>query len=193
MPYTDNVPHAGSAELLTTGMYQEPAGTIAVSMPRAMFSSSTLTPWNTTGQVGIRGIALPAGMVVTNIAVYIGNTGATGPTHWWFALTDPQLNVLAVTADQLSAAVANNAFLKVPLLTPFQVQYTALYYVPASFTASTTAPTGLGGGAVGGAMTPAPVLAGTAGTQSLPPAVGAQLNGGVISATTAGNFGVALS
>ena len=138
-------------------------------------------------------IALPAGMPVKNISVLFGSTGATGPTHWWFGLTDVQLNVLAVTADQVAAAIAANQFSTLPVTVPYLVQYTGLYYVVASVSTSTTQPT-YGGGAVytaAAAMTP--VSWGTAGTQATPPAIGAQLASGTVTAAGGANIGAWLS
>lgn len=194
MPYVDNVPHAGSAEVLFTGMYDEPAGTIARTIPRGLVSSSTVAPFTTGGQVGARTIPLAAGMVVSNIALEFGGTGATGPTHLWFALADSQLNVLAVTADQGAAAQTANTFTKLPLTSPYLVPYTGLYTVLASSSASTTPPSAQGV-ALQTSFIPGvpPILCGTAGTQAAPPAIGAQLNSGAITPAVAGNFAAWLS
>ena len=52
MPYIDNAPHAGSAEILTTGMYDEPAGTIARTIPRTALQGAAVAG-GTTGQFTI--------------------------------------------------------------------------------------------------------------------------------------------
>ena len=123
-----------------------------------------------------------------------GNTAAVGPSHFWNGLTDAQLNVLAVSADQGSAAQAVNTPAKLPMGTPFVVQYTGLYYVVSSSSASTTAPTAAPSPATGLAGTVGnPILCGTAGTQGAPPAVGSQLNGGAITSANASNIAAWIS
>ncbi len=182
MPYTDaGLPHAGSSEVLFSGMFDEPAGTIARTIPRGQISNAGLVTYNTGGQVAVRAIPLPAGLVVRNIMTLFGGTGATGPTHFWTGLTDAQLNVLAVSADQGSAAQTASTYAQLAMGNPFVVQYTGLYYVAVSSSASTTAPTGAGIGLAASVQNSAPILCGTAGTQATPPAIGSQINSGNIS------------
>jgi hypothetical protein len=193
MPYIDQgVSHAGSAEVLFTGMFDELTGTLARTIPRWGIGSGGLTTFNTTGQVAVRVIPLPQGLLVSNIAVMIGNTGATTPTHYWAGLCDPLLNVLAVSADQLTAAQTANAPLKVAMGIPYLVPQTGLYYVACSSSAS-TAPTGGGNTLITGPAPGPPILCGTAGTQATPPAVGSQLNSGTITAANASNIAIWIS
>lgn len=194
--YSEQLPHAGSAEVLFTGMFDEPAGTLARTMPRRLVTGGGLSGLSTTGQVAVTSLPLPAGLIVTSIMTGIGNTGATGPTHFWMALTDAQLNVLAVTADQTGATQAAGSAIKAAVTIPYQVSQTGLYYVAVSSSASTTAPTLAGAGvaitvvisAIG-----APVLCGTAGSQTTPPAIGTQLNSGTITGTGSCNFAAWIS
>ena len=197
MPYTDQgVPHAGSAEVLFTGMFDEPAGTLARNIPRRNCTSGGLSAWNTTGLIAVASIPLPAGLIVSNLMVAIGNTGAVTPSHFWMALTDSQLNVLAVTADQLTAAQAAATAMKLPVTFPYQVPQTGLYYV-ASSTSSATAPTGVGTAVnTSSAVVAAignPVLCGTAGSSATPPAIGSQLAGGVITSASTANLAAWIS
>lgn len=195
MPYIDPAPHGGSADLLYTGMFDEAAGTVARTIPRGLVGAATLAALNTTGQVAARAIPLPAGLVVSNIAVFSGNTAATGPTHFWVGLTDANLNVLAVSADQGAAAIAASTLFKLPVTVPVTIGFTGLYYVVCSASASTTAPTlsgatlaaGIGNGSGN------PVLCGSAGTQVIPPAIGSQLNGGNVSGNGSMNFAAWIS
>src|SRR5579859_1758875 len=100
MPYIDQgLPHAGSAEVLFTGMFDEPAGTLARTVPRGQLTNGALALAGT-GQVQARMIVLPAGLPVTNIAIMSGTTAEVAGTHFWAGLTDVQSNVLFVTADQ---------------------------------------------------------------------------------------------
>lgn len=194
MPYVDNVPHAGSAEVLVTGMFDEPAGTIARTMPRFLVGTNNLAAFSTGGQVAGRIIPLAAGMVISNIAICFGGTGATGPTHLWFGLADAQLNVLAVTADQGAAAQGASTFTKLALASSYLVPYTGVYTVLASSSSSTTAPTLCGVGlATGNIAVPAPLMCGFAGNQVTPPAIGAQLNSGALTGNGNGNFAAWLS
>lgn len=192
--YVDNVPHAGSAEVLYTGMYEEPAGSIARTIPRHTITSNGIAAFTTGSQVAVNGLALPSGLITANIALLFGSTAANGPTHWWFALCDSQLNVLAVTADQTSTAITANLYSKLAVTIPFQIQYTGLYYIAASVTASTTAPTASGSAIVTGAAGPTtPILCGTAGTQAAPPAIGSQINSGTITNNTTCHFSAWIS
>lgn len=193
MPYIDNVPHAGSAEVLFTGMFDEFTGTIARTIPRPLVSSSSLPLFTTGGQVAVHAIPLAAGMVVSNIAILFGTTGATGPTHYWHALADIQLNILAVTADQLAAAQNASTFTKIPVTIPYLVPATGLYTILASSSATTTAPTIAGNGLPAGVGAGPPILCGTAGNQATPPAIGTQLAGGVIAPAGSANFAAWLS
>jgi hypothetical protein len=194
MAYTDPfLPHAGSAELLFNGMFDEFAGTIARTIPRRLVTVNSLAAFTVGGQVAVTSVPLPQGMVISNLAFLSGGTAANGPTHWWLALLDVQLNVLAVTADQLTAAIGANTFLKVPVSIPVALSQSGLYYFAASVTASTTAPTASGSAPTTGAAAGAPVLCGTAGSQSAPPAVGAQLAAGVVTNNTTCSIGGWLS
>lgn len=180
-----------------TNFLIEPAGTIARNVPRNLISNGAVTGTSTAGAVVCAGIELPAGLIVTNIEVLTGTTAVSGQTQQWMGILDPFANVLATTAAQGSTSVGASAPLKLALLTPLTILYTAVYYVAFSSTASTTAPTLSGGPALvsGVASTGlgTPVVCGTAGTQSALPAVGTQLNGGVITAGGASNFAVWLS
>lgn len=187
MPYTDSVQHAGSAEVLFTGMFDEPAGALARTIPRWGIGSGGLATFTTTGQVIVRAIPLPQGLVVSQIGIMIGNTGATGPTHYWAALADPLLNVLAVSADQLAAAQTANTILKVAMGVPYVIPQTGLYNILASSSASTTAPSGGGNTLITGVAPGPPILCGTAGNQATPPAVGSQVNSGTITAANSSN------
>ncbi|MCW2899981.1 MAG: hypothetical protein JWO67_2246 [Streptosporangiaceae bacterium] len=189
MPYIDvGLPHAGSAEMLMSGLYDELAGTVARTLPRGQLSSANLAALTTTGQVAVRGLPLPAGLVVTNIAVLIGGTGATGATNLWFGITDISLNVLAVTTDRGAVAQTNSTLITMPVIVPYAIPYTGLFYIAVSSTASTTAPTLGGINSTTGAANLMPPLFGTAGTQATAPIVGTQLAGGTVTGLPAGNF-----
>lgn len=189
MPYVDQgLAHAGSAEILFSGMFDEPAGCLARTMPRGAITANSVSGLSSGGAVNVRSIPLPAGLVVSQLAIVFGGTAAVNPTHFWLALTDPQLNVLAVSADQLAAAQTNAAMMKLAMTVPYVIQQTGLYYVAVSSSASTTAPTLTGNTPAGGIPGPAPVMAGTAGSLGPPPAVGVQINSGTITAGVGSSF-----
>ncbi len=171
----------------------EPAGTLAAALRRRYVPIATLAALTTGGQVAVRAIPLPAGLVVSNIAIFTGTTAASGPTHLWFGLTDANLNVLGVTADQGAAAQAASTLIKLALAAPVTILTGGLYYVAVSSSASTTAPTLSGANLATGLSGVAPVICGTAGTQAAPPAVGAQLNAGTIASNASMHFAAWLS
>ncbi len=174
----------------------DPPGTLARTIPTDLISSGALASLTTGGQVGVRAIALPAGVDVNNVTFLTGSTAASGPTHLWVALCDVNLNVLGVSADQLTAAVPANTYTKLALGSPVGTLYTGVYYIAISASASTTAPTLAGftvGGAAAGGTGGGVTRFGSAGTQATPPAVGAQLNSGTISGSGSMNFAAWLS
>jgi hypothetical protein len=162
----------------------EPAGTIARTLPRGVITSAALAAFTTGGQVAVTGITLPGGMKISTIATLTGTTAVSGQTHLWMGILDAALNVLAVTADQAAAGLGANALLSLALATPIITTRNGLYYIAASSSASTTAPTATGLVLATGVPNTIgnPVLCGTAGTQAAPPSVGAQLASGTVTA-----------
>jgi len=202
-PAANQVPVASGSTAAAWGtpkpaaLAAEPAGTLAARIPGAVIATSSLAALTTGGQVAVASIGLPQGVVVSNISVLIGSTGVNGPTHWWAALLDSSLNVLAVSLDGTNGAQAANTFKTTAVTTdgthPYTVAAAGAYYVAVSSSASTTAPTLAGNSAAGATAGLSPVLCGTAGTQAAPPAVGAQLNSGTVTFSTACNFAAWLS
>lgn len=190
MPYTDQaLPHAGSAEVMFNGLFDEPAGTLACTIRRSQLTN--LTQALASGTPVARILPLPAGMVVSQVGVYPGGTAEATGTHYWNAVTDVNGNVLAVTADQTGAAyVSGTAMLKTALTSPLVIPQTGAYYVVVSCTAGTP-PTLAGAPGSGASATLAglpPVFMGTFGAQQAPPAVGANL-GALTAAGSNANIG----
>ena len=169
----------------------EPSGTTAARFPSAVIGTSSLAAFNTTGQVALASIGLPQGLVVSNLSLLFGGTAANGPTHFWMALCDSTLHVLAVSADQTSAAQPVSTVKTLAVTTdgshPYTVASSGAYYIAASSSAG-TAPTAAGFGIAGSATGVSPVICGTGGTQAAPPAVAAQLNSGTVTFNVAMNF-----
>ena len=191
MPYTDqSAPHAGSAEVLFTGLFDEPAGTLARTIPRGQLSNAT-TALPGTGLPAARLIPLPAGLVVSNLAVVVGSTAEALGTHSWFALMDVNSNVLAVTADQAGAAFMTAGLFDKRPVQQYVIPQTGAYYVVVSVTAGTL-PTLCGAASLNPAgLQTAPVIYGSLAAQQAPPAIGANL--GPVSAANGANFGAWIS
>jgi hypothetical protein len=119
----------------------------------------------TTGQIFCHAIYLSAGTLVSNISFHSATTGAGTPTHYVFALYDLSRNLLASSADQLTAAWAANTLKTLAMGTPYLVPTTGLYYVAISMVA-TTVPTLKGGTArTGGQLAgQAPIISGISST-----------------------------
>jgi hypothetical protein len=119
----------------------------------------------TTGQIFCQIIWLNAGVTVTNISFHSATTAASAPTHYVFALYDISRNLLASTADQTSTAWAANTLKTIPVVTPYVIPTTGLYYLMLSVVA-TTVPTVKGGTArTGGQLAgQAPILNGISST-----------------------------
>jgi hypothetical protein len=193
---TGKAADAGHVHALSP-LASEPAGTLATRFPGAVNSTGSLAALTTGGQVAVGAIGLPKGMTVSNIAVMIGGTPASGPTHFWVALTDSSLNVLAVSADNTNGALSARTFKQLSVTTdgshPYTVAATGCYYIAVSASASTTAPTLMGVTFSGSATGLTPVVCGTAGTQAAPPAVAAQLASGTVTFANAMNFAAWIS
>jgi hypothetical protein len=98
----------------------------------------------TTGQLLVCSTSLHAGQVISNITWMTAATAAVTPTHWWYVLLDGSLNLLAVTADQTTAAMAANTVLTLAVATiasgsasSYTVPTSGLYYVGVMVTAGT--------------------------------------------------------
>jgi hypothetical protein len=143
-----------------------PAGSlksvIAVTIPYKICVSS---PGPSSGVMDLTAIFIPVGQTISNINFVTAGTGATGPTHWWFALYDDgrgsstagQLALLGQTADQTSTAMAANTNFGLALFTPWVTQYTGIYYIGYMQTVSTTMAT-LTGSLRGGGGTASVIL-----------------------------------
>lgn len=119
-----------------------PANTVfAESIPR-IAAASDLSALTTQVMLSV-GLPLQAGEVVTSLSFISGDTGATTPTNWWFALYSPAGVLLAQTADQTSTAWAANTVKTVALGTPRLIPTAGLYYA-AIMVKATAVPTLVG-------------------------------------------------
>lgn len=90
-----------------------------------------------TGVMTSTALYLEAGDVVTYLTFLSSSTAAGTPTHWFFALYDPDLALIAQTADQTTTAWAADTAKKVALATAYTVLETGIYYAACMVTATT--------------------------------------------------------
>lgn len=88
------------------------------------------------GTVCIQPIWLPKGLTIGHLMFQSGSTGFVDPTHWWFGLYDNNLNQLATTADQTTAAWAANTAKALAIHTTaagtvssFVTTYSGMHYI----------------------------------------------------------------
>jgi hypothetical protein len=150
--------------------YLASTGTLGESLPRngQMNSAVSLS----SGTLLMTALFLQSGVTVGHLATASGGATFSGPTHWWFALYDNNLGLLAITADQTSTAWAANTYKTLAVATiaagasaTFVTTYTGLYYFGVAATWSSTGPNIMGLVQSSAALTTlAPALAGASDT-----------------------------
>jgi hypothetical protein len=156
-------PSAISQSTYTTGSAGLGSFCVAETVPRAAVAGSSGSFGAANSNNAVRAVAvwLPAGVTITYLGWISGSTSATLPTHQWLGLADNNRNVLATTADQLTAAIAATTAYQYQLtlsptggaITNYTTTYSGVYYLFICVTATTTLPTYLGnaiGAAIGG-------------------------------------------
>lgn len=145
-------------------------------LERASYSGSAnvLTP----GTVLVNRDIIPGGAPISHLGFFAGGTAAITPTHWWLALLNQGLQVMAVTADQLTAPIGAFSINDLPVTgninvpgSPSQLQF---LYV-ALMVAAATVPSLESGYSDGAASTPPQMVAYSSTGQTTPPAVGSVL------------------
>lgn len=156
-------------------LFGAPAGALWTSIDRTqvVISGSLGLLTSGTPRAVLAGFAVPT--LVTGLKFLTGSTAAGSPTHWWVAATDTAGNVLAVSADQGSGAIAASSVITVPFATPTVFPAGNVYFH--IMVAAGTVPTLAGISGLLNSPTVAPVFAGasTATGQTTPPAVGGSL------------------
>lgn len=155
-------------------LYIAQTGTTAETLPR--HSANTNAGTITSGAAYLRAIGLPSGLVINSINFNIGGTSAQGVTHGWYAITDSNRVVKAVSADQNTSTIWGTVNTTVPVSVGYTTPSAGLYYLAISITASTTPTLTAAGNLSGGLAGNTPILYGTVGTVSTPPSVGATLS-----------------
>ena len=147
---------------------------IAETFPR-LGSPVVNTAILTQAQLHLVAIELPAGLLVTGAGFITGTTAADTPANWWYVLANSSRVVKAVTADQLTAAMAANTDLPVAFGAAYTTTYAGLHYL-GIMVKGTAAPSLMGVTSSATVTTPIPILAGTSNTAaSVPPALAATL------------------
>lgn len=145
----------------------QPAGVMREAFPRSRISTDLAAL--TTQVMTVVGIPVQAGDVITNITFKAGATAAGTPTNWWYGLYDGATvqNLIAQSADQLTAAWAANAVKTLALSSPYTVPAPGMLYA-ACMVKATTVPTLIGftsfAGATGGVLAADKPLAFTSGS-----------------------------
>jgi hypothetical protein len=164
---------------LTSGLdsvlFRAPTGALAVTVDRgsAALSASLGLLTSGTPRCSMLGFSKPT--KVTAMGFVTGTQAAVSPTHWWVALTDASGNVVAVSADQGSAAIAASTAFSVAFATPQTLaagRYYAVLMVVAGTVPTLAAFTGMFNAVAIGPVTDS--NSGTTG-QTTAPAIGAVL------------------
>lgn len=164
------------------GRFTRATAAIAESWPRLGTPNVNVAPL-TTQQLYVCAIDLPANLTITGASFTTGTQAAVVPTNWWYTFSTSARVVKAVTADQLTAAMAASTDLPVAFGTPYTTTAAGLYYVGIMAKADTV-PSLQGLTTTAVMNTTAPILAGTSNTaQTTPPALAATLT-----AVTAGTI-----
>lgn len=149
-----------------TGSFNKPTGVKGESHRRALNTGEGNAP--TSGVLWLTAIdEVPAGTSLSTVSW--APAGAPTVTHWWFCLYDANLNLLGVTADQLTASTGGPALVTLSLtgsiVTPTNLIYAGCVFVfsgwgtgldgtPLARTSLIAAAPTLGGGSTSGLTTP---------------------------------------
>jgi hypothetical protein len=155
-------------------LHRGPTTVLAVTIDRnipGLGSLGLLT--SGTPRCSMLGFAKPT--KVTALHFVTGTTAAITPTHWWVAITDSAGVVVAVSADQLTAALAASTAFSVSFAVP-QTLPAGRYYAALMVVAGTV-PTLIGLTGIYNTIAIAPVTDSNSGTtgQTTAPALGATL------------------
>jgi hypothetical protein len=139
------------------------SGSLTESCQYTQAANATATD---SGTLTIASCFLTAGTAVGHLGTVVDTTAAVNPVHWWLALLDNSYKLLAVTADQLTAAMAASTWISLATTAAFTAAYTGRYYLGVMIaTSAGTQPTLPSGplpraAMVTGAGAPTPLLGG---------------------------------
>lgn len=101
-------------------------------------ATSALTA--TAGTIFVSRIWVPPLTKITNISVITAASAISTPTNWWFFVSSLAGVIAAITADQLTTALAADTLATVALATPYYTANGGEFYLGVCF-AATTGPT----------------------------------------------------
>lgn len=105
-----------------------PSGAIAESFPRAYGAPNAGAAILTSGTLHLTAVYLYPGDLVSNLSYWSGATALGTPTSYWFALFDPQLNLVAISASGQSGAWAANTQKTLAMVTPWAASVPDWHY-----------------------------------------------------------------
>lgn len=159
-------------------------GVLAETMPREICPEVNTTVPTASGTLFMQAIYLTAGQLVSNIIVSSATTAAGTPTAGRVGLYSASRALLAQSADQTTTAWAANTVKTLPMITPYRVPTSGLYYIGFYMTATTVITMKGGTAKTGGQLaSQTPILHGTSSTgltTALPDPAGA-ITGGLVS------------
>jgi len=113
-----------------------PTGVLAESYPRTLVTEYDANMFTSNSPFS-QSVILTAGMVVTNCVFMSSDTGATSPTNYQAGIYNSEYSLEAYSADQLTTPWPANTLKSIPLLSPYLVPKTDLYFITLYMTATT--------------------------------------------------------
>lgn len=157
-----------AASYVDDNSIQAPGGGIA-NMPRLSVNNGGIA-MSASGTLQMVAITLPRNLTVSNLSYLTGTTAAVTPTNQWAGLYDLNRNLLAISANALTAAIGASIGITYPVAnvaagaaTSFTTTYAGLYFIGILITAGTM-PTLSGLAGLAAATGLAPVIAGQSNT-----------------------------
>ena len=135
------------------------------TMPRQLCPEVN-TAFAASGTLFMQAIFLQGGVIVNNIVLYSATTASATLTYCLFGLYDSSRNLLATSANASALGTwAANTSRSLPMVTPYTIPTTGLYYIGV-FVTATTMPTlkGFTARTDGSLNGTAPIISGTADT-----------------------------
>lgn len=112
-----------------------PSSAVAESFPRRGATTAAAAVL-ATGTLHLTGVYMYPGDVVTSLS-YFSGAAANTPSHWWFAFFDPDLNLVAISADQGSAAWGASTTQTLAMVTPYTTSVPGIHYAGILMVATT--------------------------------------------------------
>ena len=122
----------------------QPTNCVASTLDRSCTAFNQTTALGGTGVLMLCAIFIPANTIVNNFNFVTGSTAAVTPTNQWACLCDNNRNLLAISGNGLTAAIAANTVITTAVANTaagaaasFTTTYGGLYYFGIAITAGT--------------------------------------------------------